>query len=212
MLLLADLSNNNPEPVEFHRMRAHGVFGVWLKVTEGEKFVDPTWRWRSSHARSAGLRVGGYHFARPGAGTAEAQARAFVKQLGRVQRRDLRPVLDLEVYDKHLAPGALHDWAVLFLTTVRNLTGVKCLTYSSPGYIIPQGWSRTFGVGAGLWLAAYGPDDGREHPVDTPAPWKRRVAHQFTSRGRIPGVSGDVDLSHAPSRRRILAHPLAGLV
>src|SRR5690348_1530189 len=94
--LLCDLSNNNPGPIDFPRLKAHGVWGLWHKVSEGTHFFDPDWPHRSDAARMVGLHVGGYHFARPALGTAPTEARLFCQALGRVQRRDLRPVLDLE--------------------------------------------------------------------------------------------------------------------
>jgi GH25 family lysozyme M1 (1,4-beta-N-acetylmuramidase) len=209
-LLVCDLSNNNPSPIDFGQVRRHGVYGCWLKVSEGLNFVDPDWHQRAKAARTAGLHVGGYHFARPGSGTASAQAEFFVSHLVPVERRDLHPVLDLEV-DGSLSNAALHTWARTFLEHVNQRIKVKAVTYSSPGFILPRAWDHTFGTGAGLWLADYGPDDGTDHGCTPPKPWRQIVAHQYTSKGHLLGVSGNVDLSHARARRRILAHGLRGI-
>lgn len=211
MLLLVDLSNNNAAAVDFAAMRKAGVYGVWHKVTEGGTFTDPFWKVRSLAARQAGLHVGGYHFARPEHGNAEAQARFFCAHLGAVARRDLHPVLDLEKNDAKLPPVALHLWAKTFLAHVHELAGVKALTYTNPAYIEAQSWPHTFGTGAGLWLAEWGSNDGADHGAKAPKPWRRIAAHQFTSQGHVAGVPGAVDLSHARYRRRILAHPITGL-
>lgn len=211
MLRLVDLSDNNPGPIDFGAMKRAGTFGVWLKVTEGLGFVDQTFQDRARAARLVGLRVGGYHFARPTAGNAGQEAHYFVAHLGKVQRRDLRPVLDLETNDAKLSPAELHDWARLFLVTVKVLTKVRGLTYSGPAFILAQAWAHDFGVGAGLWLADYGPDDGTPHPPHVPHPWRKIVAHQYTSKGHVAGVEGNVDLSHGRSRRGVLAHPVRGL-
>lgn len=212
MLRLIDLSNNNAGPVNFSAIRKAGTFGVWLKVSEGLTFSDPLWHRRADAARMVGLRVGGYHFARPELDDAEAEARYFCSLLGKVHRRDLRPVLDLEVNDRKLPSADLHRWARSFLGHVHKLSGVRALTYTSPGYVEPQGWGKTFGTGAGLWLADWGPNDGKDHGAHIPRPWTRIAAHQYTSRGKVDGVPGEVDLSHAASRRHILAHPIAGLL
>ena len=212
MIQLIDLSNNNAGPVNFSAIRKAGIFGVWLKVSEGLAFADPTFHRRSDAARMVGLRVGGYHFARPELDDAEAQARYFCALLGKVHRRDLRPVLDLEVNDRHLSSGDLHKWARTFLLYVHKFSRVRALTYTSPGYVEPQGWGKAFGTGAGLWLADWGPNDGKDHGAHVPRPWRSIAAHQYTSVGKVEGVPGNVDRSHAPSRRHILAHPIAGLV
>lgn len=212
-VLLVDLSNNNPSPIEFAKVRRDGVFGVLLKVTEGEAFVDRTYLERSKAARAAGLHVGGYHFARP-KGDPARQASFFAHHLLKVGRRDLHPALDLEVNDEHLHPDALLSWVMGFEQHVHMLTGVRTLLYTYPGFLAEQAWPHRPGTGAGLWIAAYGPNDGRDHGV-TPAelsPWRRAVAHQYTSVGRVAGITGSVDLSHARSRRAVLAHGLRGLL
>lgn len=211
MLHLIDLSNNNPSPIDFGKVKRSGVYGVWHKVTEGLHFTDPDWQARCLDCHKAGLRVGGYHFARPAESNAVAQAEYFCHHLGPVGRRDLHPVLDLED-DGGLGPAELHAWARTFLAHVNRTTGVKAVTYSGPAFIEERHWHDTFGTGAGLWLADYGPDDGRDHGAHIPKPWRKIVAHQYTSVGKVAGVEGNVDLSHASSRRKILAHGLRGLV
>lgn len=211
MLLLIDLSNNNPSPIAFKKVRSHGVYGMWHKVSEGLHFADPDWPARRSAARAASLRVGGYHFARPGSSGAEAQAAEFCRLLGKVGRRDLHPVLDLEDAGG-LSNASLYHWARSFLAHVHERTGVRALTYSGPAFITARHWPETFGTGAGLWLAEYGPNDGSDHGAHIPRPWHKIVAHQYTSVGGVPGIHGPVDLSHASSRRKLLAHGLRGLV
>lgn len=212
-VLLVDLSNNNPSPIDFAKVKRAGVFGVLLKVTEGQAFVDQTYLDRSRAARAAGLHVGGYHFARP-KGDPAAQAAYFAHHLLKVERRDLHPALDLEVNDDHLHPIELQQWARGFQRHVHSLTGARCLLYTYPGFLAEQAWPEPLGTGAGLWIAAYGPNDGRDHGVsrDELKPWRRCVAHQYTSVGKIAGVSGNVDLSHGRSRRALLAHGLRGLL
>jgi GH25 family lysozyme M1 (1,4-beta-N-acetylmuramidase) len=212
-VLLVDLSNNNPEPIDWHKVRAAGAFGALLKVSEGDNFVDRTWPDRARRARAAGLRVGGYHFARPH-GDPLVQATLFVGHLGKVERRDLHPALDLEVNDHKLSPVALYSWAHQFGAHVHAMTGAKVLWYTYPAFLAEQHWHATLATGAGLWIAAYGPNDGRDHgvPAGSVKPWRSYVAHQYTSVGRIAGVTGHVDLSHARSRRAVLAHGLRGLL
>jgi len=211
MLKLIDLSNNNPGPIDFGAVRRAGYFGVWMKVTEGTGFNDPDWHVRSRAARMVRLHVGGYHFARPGQSSPQEQARRFCDLLGKVERRDLYPVLDLEDAGG-LSPVSLHVWARNFLSRVHERTGVRCLTYSGPAFIEGQHWTRTFGTGAGLWLADYGANDGSDHGPHVPPPWRKIVAHQYTSVGTVPGVHGHVDLSHARARRTVLAHGSRGII
>lgn len=207
-LLFIDLSNNNVVDTLSHA-RSAGVVGAWLKVTEGSTFTDPTYRQLRELARVAGLRRGGYHFARPFSSTAEQQAVDFAYHLGTIGRRDLRPVLDLEVLPAAHRPHDVAAWAREFLQAFRRHTGVCCLIYSYGSFLAQLQLQQP--LGCGLWLAGYGRDDGAEYPVVVPAPWRKAVAHQFTSRGALPGVRGHVDVSSAPRLRPLLAHGLRGL-
>lgn len=210
MLTLLDLSNNNPAP-DFGRVKKAGAFGVLLKVSESVTFTDPTFPSRADAARKAGLHVGGYHFARPERGNAVAEADYFCARLGKVQRRDLHPALDLEKNETSLPPQELLAWVRKFQSRVRQHTGTRCLLYTYTAFVTAQGWTQTPGTGAGLWLADYGPNDGHDHGATAPHPWRSFVAHQYTSVGTWPGVEGHVDLSHARQRRRLLAHGIFGL-
>lgn len=201
-MLIVDLSSNQGS-VDFARLKKAGVGGVWMKVTEGATWDDPDWVARAKAARKAGLRVGGYHFARPDRNGAVKEAHHFAAKLGKIGRRDLRPVLD---YETHPADGV---WARNFASTFRRLTGTPVVFYSYPAFIGEMDCGKP--VGDGLWLASYSRNDGVEHPYTVPSPWRRAVAHQFTSNGRVAGVPGRVDLSHAPRLRGVLAHPVIGL-
>lgn len=205
--LLVDLSNNNAA-VDLAHIKQAGVIGMWHKVSEGEHFIDPFWQRRAATARKLGLRVGGYHFAHPGQPlTAVWQAREFAKHLGPIHRRDLCPALDLEV-SNGAPPELIAEFARSFNHEFRNLTGVWPLLYSFGSFVSAMRLSRI--LGRGLWLAAFGRNDGREHPYDIPRPYKKALAHQFTSNARIAGVGGACDLSSAPRLVPILARGWRG--
>jgi lysozyme len=206
--LLADLSNNNGS-VNVGMLRTAGIVGFWHKVSEGQHYSDPYWKTRSAYGRKDGLRVGGYHFARFGSvSDAMREARRFVDTLGKVQRKDLAPVLDYEV-SEGLRGTALTDCARMFMHTVHNYLGIWPLFYSYPAFIEGMQAERT--IGRGLWLASYGRNDGREHPYRIPGPFKKALAHQFTSNAKVKGVGGLCDLSSAPKLYPLLAHGLRGL-
>lgn len=206
--LLLDLSNNNT-PVKAWEIKEAGIAGFWHKVSEGSSFADPYWQSRSAAGRVNGLRVGGYHFARPGTlADAEREAEFFAVHLGTVKRRDLCPVLDLEVAEG-LRPSALEQWARIFNHAFHELRGVWPLFYSYPAFIESLRLERT--IGRGLWLASYGRNDGREYPYQVPHPYRKALAHQFTSKARVSGVTGLCDLSSAPRLYPLLARGLRGL-
>jgi lysozyme len=209
---LIDLSNHNAVQ-DFKAIRASGVEGVFLKITEGATFPDVRYGPWSVAARAAGLRVGAYHYAYPTGNDAVAEAQWFARVLkihGGIGARDLRPVLDFEVNPSRMGGSALVEWARDWNQEVFRLTGTLPLFYSYPYFI--QSLHADVPIGAGLWLASYGPNDGEEHAISIPAPWKKAVAHQFTSKGHVPGVVGNVDISSAAKLRPLLAHPVKSVV
>lgn len=203
-MLLLDVSNNNAEP-NWRQIHQQGVEAVYLKASEGTGFVDQTFRERRAAASAVGLHVGAYHFARPDASYAAEQARLFCEVVGKIGAHDLRPVLDFEA-SSNLTPGELDAWAREWNAAVRKTTGVLPVFYSYSAYV--QMLRPAWPIGAGLWLASYGRNDGAEHPYVTPFPWKGVVAHQFTSACRITGCASPVDMSNANSLRPLLAHPV----
>lgn len=204
-MLLLDVSNNNSEP-NWKQIRQQGISAVYLKASEGTGFVDRTFAERRNAARAAGLHVGAYHFARPDESDAKAQAKLFAEVVGKIGTSDLRPVLDFETSSTKHSPAQLDAWAREFNTETKKLLKVMPIFYSYSAYIemLRPSWP----IGAGLWLASYGRNDGAEHPYVVPFPWKGVVAHQFTSQCRITGCSHAVDMSNANKISPLLAHPV----
>lgn len=208
--LLVDLSNNNGS-VDLAKLAASGmVDGVFHKATERTSFVDGLFAARRAEAKKHNLHFGAYHFARPDLNPTTAGARSeashFCDVVGKVGLWDLRPALDYET--RALTVDNL-GWIAAFNGVVKKRLGVWPMFYSYWSLIVEMHLSRP--VGDGLWLSAFDRNDGVDHGFQTPAPWKKTSGHQFTSHGSLPGVDGDVDLTHAPSMVPFLAHPATRL-
>lgn len=200
---IIDISNVNGK-VNFYKSRLSGVGGVWLKATEGATFDDPLYHANYKAAKKALLRVGAYHFARPDRNSPEVEAAHFMRVVGKLGKRDLRPVLDME---KH-ANIDLEDWSRRFNRHIKHHWGIVPIFYSYPDFIKNMNLNTT--IGNGLWIANYSINDGKRHLVSVPPPWKHYVAHQYTSRGKVLGVKGYVDISYAPKLDAVLAHGKGG--
>lgn len=187
--LLIDLSNNNGE-VNFNRIKEYGIWGVCLKATEGTTFTDATFAPRAKAAKKAGLVVLSYHYARLEDPVAEANHYASVIHPAKLTGR---PMLDVEVPS---GTKNVEVWCRDFNRHLRYKRGLPLpLYYGNPSYISEHHYSHP--IGAGLVLASYGRDDGKEYPYVVPSPWTKIAAHQFTSEGSIPGVVGHVDVWHS---------------
>ena len=180
--------------VDWSRVADAGKAFVFLKATEDAWYVDPTYGTNRSGARSNGLRVDAYHFARPdaSAGDARKEARWFIRHAD-PQPGDLLPVLDIET-SGGLDARELTAWSMRWVDEVRRLTGVRPLVYTSP-----YGWQVRFDDsaalarwGAPLWIAHW----GVSAPTLPAQDWGGRgwIVWQHSSTGRVAGIRGDVDL------------------
>lgn len=205
-MLFVDVSNVNGD-VDWNAVAKAGIHGAFVKATEGATFDD--WRFPLHRARAAkaGVHVGAYHFARPDHNDPITEARHFARIVGKLRAGELRPVLDFET-PAHLSPEQMAAWARAWNHEVQRLLGVWPLFYSYPAFVAAMRPDRT--IGAGFWLASYGVNDGREHWYSVPTPWKRIVAHQFTSNGHVPGIASRVDVSSVAKLQPLLAFPVRG--
>jgi GH25 family lysozyme M1 (1,4-beta-N-acetylmuramidase) len=191
-------------------VRFSGRSFVVIRATSsstGRFSTDPCFQENWDRAEAAGLYRGAYHYARPSRvpGSAARDAVRFVSVTGRMQDPgDLPPVLDLETTGG-LTPGQVSDWASTWLRTVRSRTGRVPMIYTSPSFWASQvGGSRRFGSYP-LWIAHWGVRSPR-----VPDGWRTWTLWQHSATGRVPGITGDVDLdlfNGSAWRLRRFAHP-----
>lgn len=184
--------------VDHKQAKNSGETWVGIKATEGVSFTDPRFAENMREAKSAGLRLWAYSFARPdtgGAGDAHREAAELVQAIKRtglpiISLRDWRAgksgvvgVCDFE------HPPFSSAWAREWAEEYKRLTGVKPVIYGFGSSLNPVA-SVAASHYAGVWFAAFVTDwrpfclDGLEPHV---------VAWQYTSSGSVPGVAGNVD-------------------
>lgn len=185
-----DISHWNPV-VNLSEVKKAGYQFCFIKCTEGTGYLDPTYKTRKEQVRKAGMLFGAYHFGR---GTdAKKEAEWFLKNVGELQPGEI-VVLDYELY-------ILKDpakWCLEWLKHVESKLGFKPLLYTYHGLIISFNWKVVADGNYGLWAARYSVNDGQYHPEEPPTtgPWPFVAIHQYTSRGRVPGLVGNIDLNH----------------
>lgn len=183
MRKIVDVSNNNGR-VDFHAVKAAGAVGVWLKVTEGTGFADPTYEANHKAAKAAGLRVGGYHFGHPKDGS-PAEAEFFLSHL-KLERGDLLPILDLEETDG-VSTATVHAYAAGFLAAVSHKIGERAGLYCGSYFIRANGLTKLRGP---RWIPSYG----------SPPAFYSWDAWQFTDgETKYPGSICRLDTSHVRS-------------
>ena len=183
--------------IDWYQVAAAGKRYAFIKASEDIDFIDWTYQLNRFGAKSAGLYVGAYHFARPERtlGDPEAEADHFIATAGWLSG-EMLPVLDLEVTGG-LNPYELQAWTMAFLQRVYDRTGVRALIYTSPSFwrnnMLDTDWFALNGYRV-LWIA---------HWTTSPAPgtpannwgglgW---TFWQYTSNGAVAGIAGRVDLN-----------------
>ncbi len=173
------------QDVDFVKVAEAGIEFCFCKATEGLTHVDARFAVNWPAIAAAGLIRGAYHFGRPGSDAA-GQA-DFVFDTVRPVSGDLPIVLDLEK-DDGLKPPEVRAWTEAFVTRLRERMGAPPIIYTGLYF-----WRDEAGDGAALdcplWLAAY-VDDPEKY---VPKAWEQWSFWQYTSKGAVPGVRGNVD-------------------
>lgn len=174
--------------IDWKRVKAAGYNIAIIKVSGGDAglYFDSRAAANYKNAKAAGLAVGMYHFA--GKHGAVIEADHFIKAVSPIAENDVL-VLDWEKSNK---PSAAEDqWCADFINRVKSKLGVTPMVYmntSSENYI---SWVRTRATNAGLWIADYRYTASQNVPIKH---WPFYFIHQFTSSGKVPGITGNVDL------------------
>jgi GH25 family lysozyme M1 (1,4-beta-N-acetylmuramidase) len=182
--------------IDFARVAAAGKHFAFMKASEGTTYIDPYYASNRANARSAGLKVGAYHFATPtaAAGDAIAQADYFLAAATPV-KGDMLPVLDLE-RSGSLTPPVLTAWVQAYVGRIYQRIGVRALIYVSPNFwtnsMADTSWFAINGFNI-LWIAHW---TAATAPLVPAANWagKGWTFWQYTSSGSVPGIAGRVDL------------------
>lgn len=132
-----DISHHNKN-IKWDKLK---VKFVYLKATQGIKFVDPKYNEYKTKAKQSQMLVGAYHFMNPKQ-SGKSQFQHFKSVVGK--DIDLIPVLDVEVPE-------ISDRDLLeFITECEKYYGVKPMIYARIDYYYK--YYATF-AGCKLWLS-----------------------------------------------------------
>lgn len=177
--------------INWKLVKNDGVFFAFIKATEGVDYQDPRFSVNFREAKKAGIYTGAYHFCTP-SDTEDAVHEAeffisIVKKTGGFDIFNLPPVIDIEQnrgLDKKQVSTIIQTW----IETVREQARVDPIIYSYSYFI--RDYIDSSLCDASLWLAHY---DLKQLP-DIPG-WKSWLFFQYTDKGRVNGIEGNVDLN-----------------
>ena len=182
--------------IDWAKVKAAGYKGAMLKtVSTNHKlskradglYIDPTFERNYAGARAAGLDVGVYYYTYA---TSEAMADAelsLVRQA--VYGKELTMPIAVDVEENKLKPMSTLDLTNL---TAYALEQVEKMGFYAQLYTYTHYSNMELDMGRlasrwDVWLS-----DTTGH---TPAVGYHYNAHQHTSEGRVPGITGNVDLN-----------------
>ena len=193
-----DLSMHNSEghPVQWSKIPVDQVRFVYIKATEGATYEDPWFdrHWTSAHA--LGLVCGAYHFFRsnrPGKAQADNIAQHV---LGDAQfgAGDLPVAIDVEELKSVdiTSPASIKAFLNELdacVAAVEDAMGSKPVIYTA-GYVwTALGYPANY-VDCPLWIA----QPSTAAAPKLPKPFTNWDVWQYSFKGRLAGVTGDVDL------------------
>jgi len=188
------------ELIDWKKVRASGVGFAILKASEGTGYSDAMFEQNVKGALENGILPGSYHFFLPRLDAAQ-QARHYAAVLKQTLagRACLPPCIDLETAG--LGREGLNQAVQIFLRELESLTGRRGMIYTSPGFwssylpvpVLSQNrlvrGTVDWAVAHPLWLAHY--TTGWPSQI---YPWAGWTFWQYSSAGRIGGISTRVDL------------------
>jgi GH25 family lysozyme M1 (1,4-beta-N-acetylmuramidase) len=179
------------QTIDWGKVKAAGILYAVCKASQATNYKDPTFDVNWKGMKDAGIARSAYHFFKP-ALDGKKQAAWFagvVKEPG-----DLPLVLDIET-DDGLDKASLLRSTEAFLAELERLTGRKPIIYTGPGFWnsrlawpAPPAWTNDYI----LWVAHY---TQNPQPM-VPKGWTTWTIWQYTDRGKVDGIGGNVDRNH----------------
>ena len=181
--------------IDWAQVAAVGYKGVMLKTVSTNRklskradglYIDPTFEDNYRSAKAAGLDVGVYYYTYA---TSEAMADAELALVREaVQDKELTMPVCVDVEENKLKPMSTLDLTNLTAYALEQVEkmGFYAQLYTYTGYKYELDIAR-LSSRWDVWLADY---TGKTPKVDF-----KYNAHQHTSKGSVPGISGNVDLN-----------------
>lgn len=185
-----DCSHNNGM-IDWAKVAASGRKFAFIKATESTGFNDPTFAHNRVQAAVHGIAVSPYCFYHYDARWSD-EAHFFATAEGVLRPGELPPMLDLEQdgYRNRTNGVSIVDGTrqtLAWLVAIHAKFGAPPIIYADRNFIATFLKDPRFGQYP-LFLADLSPVP---HP---PAPWTKVTFHQYSWKGRCPGVSGDCDM------------------
>jgi len=183
--------------------KTSGIDFAFVKITEGTTGHEDNLynlKGRVLDAQKNGIKIGYYHFARPGnveipEDDANEEVQNVIGHLGYLPKVQLPFILDIEAYSTTNIWDNKVDHMNRFIQTFIDKLkerNIPIILYSYKSFLDTNS-SPIFGSYP-LWVAAYIKNPEVSLPV-IPIGWTEWQIWQFTEKGQVNGYNGDIDLN-----------------
>ena len=172
--------------IDFDKVKNAGIDVVYIRAGQGFSYEDAKFERNYSEAKKSGLKIGVYHYMTArNVEQAKLQAQFFVSLISNKQI-DCKLAMDFESFG-NLNKTEINEIALAYMKEVERLSKKEVVVYSNT-----YNAKNTFDANVAkypLWVAQY----GVSQPQDN-GKWKNWVGYQYSSTGRVNGISGNVDM------------------
>lgn len=177
--------------IDWEKVKASGIGGVMLKTVSTNKsfggiYIDPKFEYNYSECKRLGIPVGVYYYTYAQSITTATAELGKLYEAIKGKTFELPVVVDVEENKlKPLSRSALTDLVEYAATTIESW-GLYAMVYTYLSYQQTELDMDRLAV-YDLWLAAY-----RKTRPSSPT----HGMWQYTSSGKVDGITGKVDMSH----------------
>ena len=178
-----DVSHHNGA-IDWERVARSGVRFAFIKATEGSDWEDIRFPNNWSESKKAGIWRGAYHFFSTSS-SGEAQALNFIQRVP-AEKETLPPVIDVEFAkaNSKMSSEEFEREFTVMIETLRKRYGVAPIIYTTEEFHGEYFSGKEIEF---LWA---------RETVSRPGDWAGNwLFWQFSSRGRVSGMKGRVDLN-----------------
>ena len=172
--------------IDFARVKEAGIEIVYIRAGQGFSYKDAQFERNYAEAKRNGLKIGVYHYMTArSVEDAKLQAQFFVSLISGKQI-DCKLAMDFESFGS-LSRTQINEIAVAYMEELKRLSGKEVVVYSNTydaKYVFNSEVAKE-----PLWVAQYGVNEPQDN-----GNWRNWVGYQYSSTGRVSGISGNVDL------------------
>lgn len=189
--------------IDFTEVRNAGIQIVYIKASEGTTFIDPYLEQNYANAKANNLKVGFYHYLTATSIEAAIRQADFFASVIAGKQVDCKLAMD---YEEFFGEGKseINEIAVAFIKRLKEVTGKDVIVYSNLNNVKNTFDDEVASQGR-LWLAYY---SNTQNLINVKSSWDTYIGIQYTSKGRVPGINGNVDMDRFS--KEILLDPSQG--